>query len=227
MSVTRHLDTASGRRLQLPNIDSADVVMSDVAGGLSRLCRFGAQTSEFYSVAQHAVLVATIVEQTDVRPDLALAALHHDSHEAYIGDMPRPFKDYVADASPQADYLWRNLERAFDVAIERAFDFRSPADRDDIALIKRADECALLMEASRLLPDTNGYARAKHGLSGRRAKAASAVADGLAAPATGAIGRWRRWAHRRTERVDVRQRYHARRLQRRATPAVAGRLFCQ
>ncbi len=32
------------------------------------------------------------------RPDLALAALHHDSHEAYLCDLPKPVKNKLEDA---------------------------------------------------------------------------------------------------------------------------------
>src|SRR5215211_3245285 len=91
----RHIiDTASGVRLDLDHPRSEDIRIEDVAGGLSKVCRFGAQALEYYSVAQHALLVRRLVEEGGY-PELALAALHHDSHEAYLCDIPSPLKSKI------------------------------------------------------------------------------------------------------------------------------------
>ncbi len=50
--------------------------------------RLAGQPTAFYSAAQHAM--PAIVETDFERPDLAFEALHHDSHEAYLGDIPTP-----------------------------------------------------------------------------------------------------------------------------------------
>jgi 5'-deoxynucleotidase YfbR-like HD superfamily hydrolase len=60
-------------------------------GALAKICRFGAQTKHFYSVAQHALLVRRLVLDAG-HDDLELIALHHDSHEAFVGDLPTPLK---------------------------------------------------------------------------------------------------------------------------------------
>ena len=92
------LDTASGVRLDLDDPRPDDITLSDVAAALSKTCRFGAQARSFYSVAQHAVLVADLVEDAG-HPELALAALHHDSHEAYACDLATPLKHRIDAAS--------------------------------------------------------------------------------------------------------------------------------
>ena len=89
------IDTASGIRLDLDDPRSEDIRIEDVAGGLSKVCRFGAQPLEYYSVAQHASLVRQLVVEAGY-PELALAALHHDSHEAYLCDIPSPLKSKIA-----------------------------------------------------------------------------------------------------------------------------------
>lgn len=72
-------------------LDSIQADVREVAHSLSRLCRFTGHTDVTYSVAQHSLLVASLVSQTD--PDLAVVALLHDAHEAYLGDISRPVKD--------------------------------------------------------------------------------------------------------------------------------------
>lgn len=74
-----------------------DVDLRDIAHALSMVCRFTGHVNEFYSVAQHSVLVSRRAE------DIAFAAgrdslLHarwgllHDASEAYLVDVARPVK---------------------------------------------------------------------------------------------------------------------------------------
>lgn len=163
------LDTASGVRLDLDAPRPADIRLSDVAGALSRICRFGGQAQTYYSVAQHAVLVAELVERAG-HPELGLAALHHDSHEAFACDLPSPLKRRINAAS---DNYYEKLCQSLDRAIDTAFgigDLR--ADPAVVEIIKDADQRALLLEARKLLHDGG------KGLSADRRLAHDAV-DGL------------------------------------------------
>jgi len=58
------MSTCSGRVIDLAGamVDPGVIHLDDIAGGLSRICRFAGQTTTFYSVAQHAMLVSAIVE---------------------------------------------------------------------------------------------------------------------------------------------------------------------
>jgi 5'-deoxynucleotidase YfbR-like HD superfamily hydrolase len=143
------IDTASGVRLDLDNPRPEDIRIADVAGGLSKVCRFGAQALEYYSVAQHALLVQRLVVEAG-HPELALAALHHDSHEAYLCDIPTPLKRKIRARTNVYDEACKTLDRV----IAKAFSFERP-EQDSLEqwAIKRADNQALLMEAARLLPD--------------------------------------------------------------------------
>lgn len=144
------LDTASGVRIDLNAPRPQDIRLGDVAAALSKICRFAAQATSFYSVAQHAVLVASLVEG-EGHPHLALAALQHDSHEAYVGDLPTPLKRRL-DAESGGYY--GRLCQSLDAAIEKAFGIDGVHD-DPVAIgiIKAADKQALFMEARILLHD--------------------------------------------------------------------------
>jgi hypothetical protein len=82
--------TASGRLVDLAHPDPASICVEDIAHALSHLCRYAGATSEFYSVAQHSVLVS-------LHPAVQgyeLEALLHDAAEAYTGDLTVPMGGY-------------------------------------------------------------------------------------------------------------------------------------
>jgi 5'-deoxynucleotidase YfbR-like HD superfamily hydrolase len=154
------IDTASGVRLDLDNPRPEDIRIEDVAGGLSKVCRFGAQPLEYYSVAQHALLVRRLVVEAG-HPNLALAALHHDSHEAYLCDIPSPLKRKISAETEVYDEACKTLDRV----IAEEFDFEWPEQgSEEKAIIKHADNQALLIEATRLLPDGGKALRRDKGL---------------------------------------------------------------
>ena len=89
----------SGRRLDLLNPSPLDVEIEDIAHGLARVARWNGQTrgDHAFSVAQHCVLVETLLSNSlpSARPALAARALLHDAPEYVIGDMISPFKAAV------------------------------------------------------------------------------------------------------------------------------------
>jgi 5'-deoxynucleotidase YfbR-like HD superfamily hydrolase len=157
----RHvIDTASGVRLDLDDPRPEDIRIEDVAGGLSKVCRFGAQTLEYYSVAQHALLVLRLVVDAG-HPELALVALHHDSHEAYLCDIPSPLKRKIS----AINNAYKRVCDEVDLAIAEALGFEWPeAGSPEQRVIKQADRQALLMEAVRLLHDSGEAMRRDLGL---------------------------------------------------------------
>jgi len=123
--------TTSGKKINLKAPTSEMIDIKDIAGALSKICRFGGHSSAFYSVAQHSVLVATLA------PDhLKKAALLHDAAEAYLGDVIKPLKVILG-------HVYEQLEEEFNYAISAALKVDLTTTYDEI---KPFDRQALEME---------------------------------------------------------------------------------
>ncbi len=89
--MTSLLHTGSGRAVNPLQPCAAVVCLADIARSLSRLARYLGHTRQFYSVAQHSVIVSNLVE-----PEHALKGLLHDASEAYLGDVVSPLRRTAA-----------------------------------------------------------------------------------------------------------------------------------
>jgi len=123
--------TASGKRVYVTAPSPSDICIEDIAHGLSHVCRFGGHVRQFYSVAQHSVIVSHYAGGP-----LRLPALLHDASEAYLGDIIHPLKQCLPD--------YKAIEKLWEVAIEQAFGLE--VDELDRALIKSLDLAALVTE---------------------------------------------------------------------------------
>lgn len=122
-----HFDIAN------PNFD-----IQDIAGSLSKMCRWAGHCSEFYSVAEHSLMVHDLMEGFGLGDPLE--GLLHDATEAYFSDIISPYKPLLPD--------WRKIDRALDSKM-RAF-FRLPETKSPGC--SKADGLALYIEAYHLLP---------------------------------------------------------------------------
>lgn len=84
--------TFTGLYFDLSIMDPETITIEDIAHGLAHTARFAGQLKNFYSVAQH-----SFCTYQNASPENKLAALLHDASEAYIGDMPSPFKCMMPD----------------------------------------------------------------------------------------------------------------------------------
>ena len=138
------METASGRFIDLRDPRPEQFILSDVAAGLANTCRYSGQTSAYYSVAEHAALVAWRLARCGYGQSVVLAGLHHDDAEAYIGDITRPVQFAIGKKHK------KELEARVDWAL------RTGLALDDLPFddpaVKRADEWALSAEAYYLLP---------------------------------------------------------------------------
>jgi uncharacterized protein len=129
------IETFSGKQIDLLHPDPEQFTLDDIFHALRYMPRFGGHTNRFYSVGNHSYNVALLV------PDhLKFQAIMHDATEAFIGDMPTPFKRLMPDYKAAEDRLWMAICTKFSL----------PYKLDP--LVKQADAIALIHERDILKP---------------------------------------------------------------------------
>jgi len=86
-----------------------EVHIIDIAWGLAHQCRYAGQVKQFYSVAEHAILVSHAVPPAD-----ALCGLLHDASEALgLPDLPRPIKQFMPEYRAAEDIIMECVAQKF------------------------------------------------------------------------------------------------------------------
>lgn len=122
--------TVSGIYINVFEPTEEMICIEDIAHSLSFQCRFGGHLPKFYSVAQHSLNCAYLIED----PKLKLAALLHDASEAYLLDIPKPIKNNLAN--------YKEIENGLMWLIAEKFGFEWPLADE----IKKVDEIMLQTE---------------------------------------------------------------------------------
>jgi len=92
----------------------------DISNALSKICRWGGQLGEFYSVAQHSVLMCREAEGLDLKR----ACLLHDATEAYLGDVISPIKQAMLASGAS---FYKDLEDRLHRALEDRYGLKNSA----------------------------------------------------------------------------------------------------
>ncbi|MDZ7688399.1 MAG: hypothetical protein U5J64_06705 [Halobacteriales archaeon] len=105
------INTVTGRQIAHDSFTEEDVVLEDIAHGLAHNCRFAGQCNEFYSVALHSMNVSRCLDEVEgAGAELQLYGLLHDASEAYLADIPGPFKrsfeGYTSAEERVMDAVW-------------------------------------------------------------------------------------------------------------------------
>jgi hypothetical protein len=131
------MQTYTGRQFWPIDPRAAEICIVDIAHSLANQCRFAGHCLQFYSVAQHSVIVSRICDSED-----SLWGLLHDAAEAYLVDLPRPIKRFSALGA-----RYKEVENAISLVVcER---FRLP--NAEPASVKKADNVALVTEMRDLM----------------------------------------------------------------------------
>lgn len=87
-----HITTFTGKHFDPTDPDAALLDIRDIAHALSLTCRGNGHVKTFFSVGQHCVNCALEAAERGYSQRVILACLLHDASEAYMSDVPRPFK---------------------------------------------------------------------------------------------------------------------------------------
>lgn len=98
----------SGRYIDLVNPNPDDIIIEDIVHALTNIPRFTGHLNTFYSVAQHSVLTAKLVDD-----EHKFAALMHDASEAYLGDISSPLKNLIPDYKDIESNMMRIIANKF------------------------------------------------------------------------------------------------------------------
>lgn len=138
------VNTYHGHTVDFNNPRPDQIDVRDIAKALSRICRYTGHTKEFYSVAQHSVIVAQLVETMTLDKEKALAGLLHEAPEAYgMSDIHGTFKRSLGSEA-------KGVIKGFEGKIFQAlgFDEHLPEEVDYVDSMVLVDEMRQLFTTS-------------------------------------------------------------------------------
>lgn len=132
--VDNYIETFSGVKFDFLEPKQEQILIEDIAHSLSMQCRYTGHTSQFYSVAEHSLLVA------DLCPDkYKLYGLLHDATEAYLTDIASPIKPFLQN--------YKKLESKLHSSVCAKFNLPSHFPEE----VCKADMIALQIEIKNLM----------------------------------------------------------------------------
>tara|TARA_Y100000310_G_C20700591_1_gene829508 strand:- start:2114 stop:2668 length:555 start_codon:yes stop_codon:yes gene_type:complete len=132
----------SGRQFYPLEPRVEDVDIKDIAHALAMKCRFNGHCLKFYSIAEHSVRVANLLEEDGYIAPIPLWGLIHDAGEAYLADVPRPIKKGIP--------FFNELEtKVLNVIVEALGIDR--LELKDVKILKNADNVLLATEKRDLM----------------------------------------------------------------------------
>ena len=109
-----YIITYTGLKFALRDKSTDFFKLEDIAHSLSMQCRYTGHIKQFYSVAEHCVLMSRYVKD----PDCKVIALFHDAVEAYVGDLASPLKQYLPGYKKIEDEIEQRLFMWLGISIE-------------------------------------------------------------------------------------------------------------
>ncbi len=140
-----HITTYTGKHFDPTAPDAELFDVKDIAHALSLTCRGNGHVKTFFSVGQHCINCALEAELRGYSPRVILACLLHDASEAYMSDVPRPFKASLPDYV-QAE------EKLLEMIYEKFLD--GQLTKDEQKQVKAIDDDLLYYDLKVLLNET-------------------------------------------------------------------------
>lgn len=125
------ITTYMGHRFDPVNPQMETLDIRDIAHALSLTCRGNGHVKQFFSVGQHCIMCAREASARGYSKRVILACLLHDASEAYMSDVPRPFKEmlheYVALEEKLIDLVYTRF-------------IGSTLTEEEMKLVKKVDD---------------------------------------------------------------------------------------
>lgn len=147
------IQTYSGRVLDLVRPDPEAIHIDDLVIPMSVTPRFSGHTVGHLFPADlcfHSLLVESLMPAS-ATPSARLAALLHDAHEAFTGDITSPMRQALAAYSPEGASALKHIQFDLQDAVERAVGLNVSVRFECRAEIKQADLLALAIEKRDLM----------------------------------------------------------------------------
>lgn len=138
MNTESWIRTYTGGKVYFFDPEKSEIEFEDISHSLSLLCRFNGATKWFYSVANHSCIVAENIYKETGDKNLAYCGLMHDAQEAFVSDIPSPFKKQFPE--------FVEAEKRFEVWLSGRFNY-TPF----LKIVKKHDIKALATEMRDLM----------------------------------------------------------------------------
>lgn len=158
-----YIKTISGKKVYLQDGPLTQFDIKDIVHALENVCRFSGHVARPYSVAEHSLLVFNLLLAWGcVSVKTLMTGLLHDATEAYLPDMPTPFKAEMPEFQALEKGLWAGIAEKFDLwdspkaspvpSLQDIEQGRAAESAIGGSLIRHADRTALFIEAKLLQP---------------------------------------------------------------------------
>jgi hypothetical protein len=157
--ITPHDAWTGSRFINMRDPQPDDFVLSEIARGLSRECRYGgAATSVEWTVGQHLLLCDHYAEEDDCSFEDRRVIFAHDFPEYMLRDMIRPAKQCLPDYQELEDVWWTAMADRFDLpgvmpSIVRHYDVLVAAVEKREFISEKAGAWPGIPDTDRLIPD--------------------------------------------------------------------------
>lgn len=128
-----------------PEADKINI--EDIAHALSLLCRGNGHVKHFFSVGQHCINCALEAMARGYSKRVCLACLLHDASEAYLSDVPRPFKKTLPE--------YQQLEDHFLSIVYEKYIGGLLTEEEEV-LVRKIDDDMLYFDLTELLNESVG-----------------------------------------------------------------------
>ena len=138
----KYIRTYTGKEFYPMDPQPEAIDIRDIAHALSLVCRGNGHVNRFFSVAQHCINCALEAEARGYSTRVIMACLLHDASEAYMSDVPRPFKQFLGEYLKQEESLLELIYSKF---------LGSTLTEEEQKLLKQIDDDLLYFDLRELL----------------------------------------------------------------------------